>query len=303
MTEQAGLHGVLVALVTPVDEAGGLDTAALERIVRHVVVNGGTGVCPVGSTGEGPRLTRAARRRVVDAVRAVLPDGMPLVPGVPGGPIEHALGELEELAASGASTALVGAPAYFPMNDDQVEAYFTALAESSDVPLLLYNIPAMTKVALSPAVVGRLAKHPRIAGIKDSSRDLEYLQAVLYATAGTGFSVLTGSDTMLYASLLLGAHGAIAASANLVPDLSVALYDAVQQGELAAARVAQQRLFDVVQVCRRGAPPGGWKAALELVGLAGSRLCTPGPALTVADRESLAADLTRLVPHLVSSDG
>src|SRR5690606_30776283 len=97
-------------------------------------------------------------------------------------------------------------------------------------------------------------------GIKDSSRDFEYLQAVLYATGGSEaeFAVLTGSDSMLLASLQVGAVGTIAASANLVPQLGRAVYDAVAAGDLAAARSAQRRLYEVIMVCRTGTPPAGW---------------------------------------------
>src|SRR5699024_7424986 len=109
-------------------------------------------------------------------------------------------------------------------------------------------------------------------GIKDSSRDMEYLQAVVYATAGADFAVLTGSDTMLLASLQLGAVGTIAASANLVPEIGRAVYDAVRRGDLAAAATAQERLFTIVQACRVGLPPAGWKAALAWAGV-----CAPDP--------------------------
>src|SRR5690606_6934870 len=248
----ADLHGVHVALATPLDSAGSVDNAALARLVERGVNAGVNGVCPVGSTGEGPRLTREMRHAVTGAVRAIVPQNTPVVPAPAGLNMHDVVSEIEELAAAGADAVLVAPPSYYPMADGDVARFYEHVVASAPVPVVIYNIPMMTKVSVPPSTVGMLAEHPNVIGLKDSSRDFEYLQAVRYATADHDFALLTGSDTMLLASLLVGAVGTIAASANLVPRLGRTVYNAVRAGDLGRAAAAQRELFDVIQACRVG---------------------------------------------------
>jgi dihydrodipicolinate synthase/N-acetylneuraminate lyase len=287
------VSGMLVALVTPLDRRGELDERGLERILDRALAAGVSGVCPVGSTGEGPRLGRARRLEVVDAVVRRVGDRVPVIPAPAVETLDGGAAELEELAARGAAAALVAPPAYYPLSDSDVLAFYERLADRSPLPLLLYNMPALTKISLAPGVVGALALHPRVAGIKDSSRDLEYLTAVRYAT-GDGFAVLTGSDSTLLASMAVGADGAIAASANLAPELGCALYRHAAAGELEEARAAQRRVFELVRACRVGPFPAGWKAALELAGLCEGHLAAPAGPLTGEPHERLRARLIGL---------
>ena len=287
--------GVLVALATPLDEQGSLDRDGLERLLERVLAGGVAGVCPTGSTGEGPRLARADRLAVADAVRARVPAGTPVIAAPSALTAADAVEEIEALAAVGVDGVLLTAPSYYPLADDGVRRYYETVAERSPLPLFIYNIPAFTGIVVAPAVVGALAAHPRIAGIKDSSRDFEYFTAVCHATDGTdGFARLTGSDTMLLASAVVGGHGAIAASANLVPELGVAVHRAAGAGEWDEARAAQRRLFEVVQACRTGEPPAGWKAALELAGVCSGRLAAPAAGLDEAGRAALRERLATL---------
>ncbi len=288
--------GVLTALVTPLDESGGLDTKALDRLLERALIAGVVGVSPNGSTGEGPRQTREQRRQMLAAVRDRVPVGFPVVPAVPVNAVDEAIEELETVGLHGATAALVAPPSYYPTAEADTERMYLALAERSSVPMVLYNIPAMTKTQITPAVVATLAGHPRIVAMKDSSRDLEYLQAAIYAADGADFQILTGSDTLLLASVLAGASGTIAASANLVPELGVALYTAARDRRVEVARELQRLLFAIVQACRRGRPPAGWKAALEIAGVCSARMVPPAGGLTDPDYRALSADLDRLLP-------
>jgi 4-hydroxy-tetrahydrodipicolinate synthase len=289
------VSGVLVALATPLDERGELDRAGLERLLERVLAGGVSGICPCGSTGEGPRLGRARRLAVAVAVRSAGPPGLPVIPAPAAQTAEEAVEELEALAERGADAALLAPPAYYPLGDAGVRRFYEAVADRSPLPLLIYNIPAFTGVPVAPTVVGALAAHPRIAGIKDSSRDAEYFTAVCHATAdAAGFARLTGSDTLLLASVVVGADGTIAASANLVPQLGCALHRAAVEQRWDDARELQRRLFAVVSACRVGEPPAGWKAALDLAGVCSGRLAAPGSALDGAARERLRERLAAL---------
>lgn len=296
MSSGSDLAGVMVALVTPADENGAVDAAAVERLVERVLAGGVSGISPAGSTGEGPRLTSAERVSLTARVRALAPAGLPVVPGLPAVNPADALSELEELADAGASAALVSPPSYYPLPDEAVLSLYTGLADRSPLPLLLYNIPVFTKVRIAPEVAAALAGHPSVIGMKDSSRDMEYQQEVIQACSGTGFRVLTGTDTLLVASLVTGASGAIVASANLAPELAVGVYDAFTSGDAGTARRLQEQLAQVVAACRRPGFPAGWKAALEIAGVCGARPVPPGAILSGAQRAGLAAELAAALP-------
>lgn len=283
--------GALVALATPVTADGTLDEAGLDRLVDRVVAGGVAGIAPVGSTGEGPRLTRSQRLAVTRRVAAQA-GGLPVISGVPVVTVQDALEELDQVGRLGARAALVAPPSFFPMTDDEIVRLYTRLADESPVPLVLYNIPAFSHTPLKVDVVARLMHHPNIAGIKDSSRDLEYLQSVLTVARSSGddFAVYTGTDTLLVASALAGAHGTIAASVNLVPRLAVRILE-LMSSDLERALELQRELTAVVSACRKGSPPAGWKAALHLVGVCSPYLVPPASHLTDAMLDQLGRDL------------
>jgi len=296
MSAGSELAGVMVALATPVEESGAVDTGGLERLVERVIAGGVDGISPAGSTGEGPKLTREQRVWLARRVRGLAPASMPVIPGVPVITIPDARCELDALSEAGASAALVSAPSYYPISDAAVLRLYQTLADLSPLPLVLYNIPVFTKVRIAPEVAAELAAHPNVTGIKDSSRDMEYQQQLISACAGPEFSVLTGTDSLLVASLVVGARGTIAASANLAPELAVGIYRAFTAGDSAMAVRLQQQLSDVVAACRRGELPAGWKAALEIAGVCRAHLVPPGSPLSADQRDELAALLAAAWP-------
>lgn len=294
MVNHDQLHGVHVALATPIGADGAFDAAALDKLLDRVISGGVMGVCPTGSTGEGPRLTRAQRRDIARRVRTALGTDRLVIPAGSAMTVSDAVSEIDDLAEAGADAVLLAPPSYYPMAADGIGAWYAAVAADAALPIVLYNIPPMTKISIPAATVAELAGMAEIIGIKDSSRDFEYLQSVCYATADEEFAVLTGSDTMLLPSMLVGAVGAIAASANLVPELGLAVYRATVEGDLERARQCQQELYRVVMACRVGTPPAGWKAALAWAGVCSADPVLPIPALDDAARQALGSRLELL---------
>ncbi|UPK73130.1 dihydrodipicolinate synthase family protein [Nocardioidaceae bacterium SCSIO 66511] len=288
------MGGVHAALATPIDVEGEIDHAGLRRLLDSIGAAGVSTVCPTGSTGEGPRLTLEQRRTVLGTVRDHAGD-LRAVPAPAGGTPSDVLAELHGFADLGAEAALVPTPSYFPMTDSDVRRYYDLIAEASPLPVMLYNIPMMTGVRLAPDLVGEFASHRNVVGIKDSSRDFEYFQSVLAATEGSkDFAVLTGTDTMLFASLVVGGHGTIAASVNVAPGLSLGIDAAVRESDWTRAMTLQRQVQDLVAVCRTGSPPAGWKAALEHVGICSRRLVAPGIGLDDEEFDRLSTDLAAL---------
>jgi 4-hydroxy-tetrahydrodipicolinate synthase len=294
----AVLDGVIVALLTPVDQQGRVDHGALRQLVERVVAGGVTGVSPLGSTGEGYSLSLEQRLAVAGTVAAAVPAGMPVIPGVFAHNHEQALAEIAAYAGHGGTAVLAAPPGYYPLGAAEQEAYFSRVADAAALPLVLYNIPVFTKVQIAPSAVVALAAHPRVAGLKDSGRDLGYAAGLLDAVAAAGaaaeFSLLTGTDSLLVSYLLAGARGAICASANIVPDLVLAVYDAVRAGKLEDALRHEARLRAVNAACGTGAIPAALKAAVASAGIGQPWLVPPRLPLTQEQTAALIDRLTAL---------
>lgn len=291
------LDGISVALVTPWREGGGLDVASLERIVTHVSEAGVVAVCPAGTTGEGPRLSRDERAELVSRCARLVPDHVSIVGGVSSASLVETLAELDAQAAAGAHAALVTPPSRMPLGPDGCRAFYTAIADRTPLPIIVYHIPALTGVHVPPEVVLELAAHPSIIGLKDSAADIQYHLRVADGLADDGiegFALITGTDAMLVTSMQAGGTGAILASGNLVPAMSVGVHRAVRSGDLAHALDELRALRAIVIACRRGSLPAGWKAALELAGWCTRHAVPPGESLDATQVEALRRDLERL---------
>jgi dihydrodipicolinate synthase/N-acetylneuraminate lyase len=294
------LEGVIVALITPVDREGKVDHDALRQLVQRLIERGVTGVSPLGSTGEGYSLSLEQRLAVTETVARAVPAGVPVIPGVFAHNHEQAAEEIAAYAGQGATAALVAPPGYFPLRAAEQEAYFARLADAAALPLVLYNIPVFTKIRISPAVAAALATHPSVAGLKDSGRDLGYAAELLDAVAAAGpaaagFSVLTGTDSMLVGYMLAGARGTICANANVVPELVRAAYDAVRSGQLDDALRHEARLRAVQAAFSVGSLPAAYKAAVAAVLGAGEPwLVPPRLPLTAAETAQLMERLAAL---------
>ncbi|HEY0936667.1 MAG TPA: dihydrodipicolinate synthase family protein [Trebonia sp.] len=293
------LEGVIVALVTPVDREGRVNHGALRHLVERLVSRGVTGISPLGSTGEGYSLSLEQRLAVVDTVASAVPAGLPVIPGVFAHNQEQAAREIAAYADHGGTAVLAAPPSYYPLSPAEQQAYFQRVADDAALPLVLYNIPSFTKVQIAPAVAAALAVHPRVAGLKDSGRDLGYAGTLLDAVAAAGpaaagFSVLTGTDSMLVAYLLGGARGTICANANVVPELVLAAYDAVRAGKLDEALRHESLLRAVTAAFATAAPPAAYKAVLAATGVGEPWLVPPRLPLGQAEAARLAERLREL---------
>ena len=294
----AVLDGVIVALLTPVDREGRVDHGALRQLTERVVAGGVTAVSPLGSTGEGYSLSLEQRLAVTGTVAAAVPAGMPVIPGVFAHNHEQALAEIAAYAGHGGTAVLAAPPGYYQLAAAEQQGYFSRVADAAALPLVLYNIPVFTKVQIAPSAAVALAAHPRVIGLKDSGKDLGYaaelLDAVAAAGAAAGFSVLTGTDSMLVSYMLAGAQGTICASANIVPGLVRAVYDAVRAGNLDDALSHQAKLRAVNVACGAGALPAAFKAAAAAAGIGEPWLVPPRLPLTQAETDTLLDRLSAL---------
>lgn len=284
--------GVYPAMSTPLTNEREIDRAGIKQVVGYLFDNGVDGLSILGSTGECSALRREQRKEALALALEYGGDRGTIFTGAAGSVVADVIADLKSIDGMGAKGALVPPPFYYPLNNEGVVSYYERVAEASPVPIILYNIPRITKVQITVEAVARLIEHPNIMGIKDSSGEFAYFTEIArLAENAPGFTVLTGSDAMLAASLFVGGHGIIGAGVNIVPDVTVAVYHAAMSGDRTKAIALQHKVADAVNACRVGVFPAAYKAQFALKGLCEPYMAWPIPVLNKAEMEQLRRNL------------
>ena len=278
--------GILAPVTTPFDAVTGeIALPAAVENARRLLADGLDGLVAAGSTGEAPLLDPEEQRRLLAALRAIVPRDRCLLAGTGAESTRTAIALSRAAAAEGADAVLVRPPGYYSAANtaNSLVAYYRAIADASPVPVLVYNIPKYTHTAIAPDLLGRLAGHANIVGVKDSSGDPKNL--VAYRQMVPNWSVLAGSGSLLLAAFEAGCDGGIVGVSCFAARLAVELRDAFRAGDRARATELQSRLgkLDKEIVGRLG--PAGIKAAMDAAGLYGGPVREPLAPLTAADRE------------------
>jgi 4-hydroxy-2-oxoglutarate aldolase len=283
------LAGVFVPVTTPFDpRRGDLVAAQFKDNVERLLAAGLDGILVAGSTGEAALLDPAEQDTLVRWARAVIPKDRWLLVGTGAESTRQAIALTRAAAAGGADAVLVRPPGYFtPMLvPAQLGDYYRAIADASPIPVLVYNIPKYTHIAVPPEVLVDLARHERIIGVKDSSGDPQNLAA--YRAAVPQWSVLVGSASLLYQALELGCDGGVVGAACFAAAACVELYAAFRSGDKARAKALQERIGPLDKQIVGALGPAGIKAAMDAVGLHGGPPRAPLAPLAAADRERIA---------------
>jgi len=287
------LQGIFPPITTPFRDDD-LDVEGLKANITRWMRTGLSGVLVLGSNGEGPMLDAEEAYRAASAAREAVPPGKTLIVGAGEESTRTTIGAVRRAAKAGADVVLVRTPAYFKtqLTSDVFIRHFTEVADASPVPVLPYNVPGLTGVKLAAEAVARLAHHPNIPGVKDSSADLVQI-ADLVAMTPPEFKVLVGSAPTLFASLCVGASGGVVAAACVIPDLLVELYELTRHQRHAEALLLQRRITPLAKSVTSTFGVAGLKAAMELAGYVGGvprRPLTPaGPAVVETLRAQFAA--------------
>jgi 4-hydroxy-2-oxoglutarate aldolase len=262
------LQGVIAPIPTPFDrETGEAAPVALRHVARALLTAGLDGIAVAGSTGEGELLDEAERTRLVEWLRDVVPDEKWLIAGTGFESTRATIRASQAAAAAGADAVLVRPPAYFGgvLSPAQFAYHYATLADHSPVPVIIYNIPKYTHVALSDTVLRAVADHERIIGFKDSSGDLRNFSA--YRAAAPRLAALMGAGHQFYPALEMGAAGAVLAIACFAAGNCAALYRAFRADDRQGAGAAQERLDPLAREIVGAFGPAGIKAAMDEVGL------------------------------------
>ena len=282
-------------MATPFDERGDVDPAGIRANISRWLERGVRGIVALGSNGEAPLLDERESDVVIGAAREGIPSNRLLLAGTGRESTKATIDASKRAAALGADAVLVRTPSYFKprMTTEAFVAHYTAIADATPVPVLLYNYPAVTGVTFAPDAVGRLAMHPNIIGIKETTVDAAQIAAYVDASRDQDFSVLAGSAPGFYPALCLGARGAILAAACVVPRLCVQLLEAFLRGDHASARELQRRLIPIAVAVTAGYGVPGLKAAMQITGYTGG---LPRAPLSEASADAIASLRVTLKP-------
>ena len=282
------IRGSMPAMVTPLTPHGRVDHDAQRRIIQFFLDSGIHGTVVLGSTGEmqGPDWDQrsAAIATVVEAVNGQVP----VIAGAGLPNLKATIDQIKEAAGVGADAALVVPPYYFPIGQDAIVAWFDRLVSESPIPVMYYHFPDMTKLSADPDTVVRL-RDVGVAGMKDSGGSTTYLHEVLFRVReDEGFPVMLGSDGHLIDALLNGADGCIGLPQNVVPHLSVDMFNAFRDGDLETAHRLQRTAADFLVKLMLSLPgQAAAKAALEKMGLCTRKMAPPFTELTNEEADSL----------------
>ncbi|MCZ7450833.1 dihydrodipicolinate synthase family protein [Agrobacterium rhizogenes] len=283
--------GVFPYLVSPVDSAGEVMQGVLTDLVDHLVDAGVHGLTPLGSTGEFAYLSQEQRRRVVDTVISANRGRVPVVAGVASTSTADAVAQTEYMVAAGADGILAILEAYFPVSDEGVEAYFTAIAKAArGRPVVLYTNPQFQRSDLSLPVIERLSRVDNIRYIKDASTNTGRLLSIIERTRGR-MEVFAASAHIPVCVMMIGGVGWMAGPACIVPKQSIALYEAARAGDWTRAMDLQRPMWKVNEIFAKYSIAACIKTALDLQGFAVGAPMHPQMPLGDAARAEIASML------------
>jgi len=286
------LNGIFPPMPTVFGADGRVDTHAIRDNVKYWMTTDLIGVLALGSNGEAPMLDDDECVEVVEAARAEMPAGRTLLAGTGRESTVQTIAASKRAAAAGADAVLVRTPMFFKgsMTPDALVGHYRAVADASPVPVVLYNMPGVTGVTLTPPVVEKLAAHQNIIGIKETSVELERLGQFV-AAAPEGFTVLCGAAPVIYPALVSGAGGGILAAACVVPGLCTEIFSLARAGKHADALALQQKITPFARLVTTVHSIAGLKAAMDIAGHHGGVPRLPMHPLSAAARAEIEAAL------------
>ncbi len=259
-------HGVVPAMVTPLDQQDRLNETVLRALAVRLLAAGVHGLFVLGSQGEYFALDYDEKKRAIEVVVEAAGGKVPVYAGTGATTTSEAIRLTRMAEEAGADAVSVITPMFISPTQDELFEHYRDIAACTRLPLLLYSNPGRTGIQISVELAARLSRIDNIVGIKDSSGDFS-LTAAYIASAGQDFHVLAGRDTLIFATLMYGGSGAIAATGNVAPRLVASIYEHYVSGDLNAARKAQAALAPLRAAFSLGTFPAVIKEALQMTGL------------------------------------
>jgi 4-hydroxy-2-oxoglutarate aldolase len=275
-TTYADLQGILLPVVTPFDTDGSISYSALRSNLEAWNKTGIRGHVLLGSTGERVHLDEREYLQTLETAREVVPRSMSFIAGAGQQSTINTIKEIRKAAEVGVEAVLVITPYFYrpAITQETLINYYTAVADSSPIPVLLYSMPPLTGVKIEAETVARLSEHPNILGVKDSSNDVAGFSKTV-SLCSKEFAVMTGNGTVLLDTLRAGATGGILAVGCVAPEVCVEIFRAFRAGEQERAEVLQSKLTPLATAVTTKYGIGGLKAALDMAGYHGGAVRAP----------------------------
>jgi 4-hydroxy-tetrahydrodipicolinate synthase len=265
--------GTFTALVTPFSN-GEVDVEALEGMVEFQIQHGVSGLVPCGTTGETPAMSEAEDRLVVETVGRVTNGRIPVIAGTGSNSTDMAIKYTKMAQEVGANGSLQVTPYYNKPTQEGLYRHFAAIAESTELPLILYNIPGRTGVTISAETLARLAEIPNVVGVKDSTLSMNMVADVV-SMCGEEFDVLSGDDPMTLPLVALGGRGVISVASNVAPGAVSDLVKALMEGDWERGRELHYQLLPLFRALFIETNPIPVKTAASLLGLCSDEMRLP----------------------------
>jgi len=274
------LTGVGTALVTPFTRTGALDEAGVRRLARRQIDAGIHFLCPCGTTGESPTLSDAEKLRIVEILVDEAKGQVPIVAGAGGYDTREVIHLAKELEQRGAAGLLSVTPYYNKPTQEGLYQHYKAIAESTRLPIIVYNVPGRTGVNVEVATLVRLAQIPNIVAVKEASGNVTQMCEICRAVPAD-FIVLSGDDALTLPLMAVGGHGIISVASNEIPAEMVQMIEAAERNDFRAARAVHARILPLMQINFVESNPVPVKAAMASMGLLEEHyrlpMCPPKP--------------------------
>jgi 4-hydroxy-tetrahydrodipicolinate synthase len=285
--------GVGTALITPFTKSGDLDEAGVRRLARRQIEAGIHFLCPCGTTGENPTLTDAERLRIIEIVVEESKGKVPVLAGAGGYDTKELIHIAGEFARRGVSGFLSVTPYYNKPTQEGLYEHYRAFAESTPLPIIVYNVPGRTGVNVEVATLTRLAQIPNIVGVKEASGNVPQMCEIVRAVP-SDFLVLSGDDALTLPLMAVGGRGIISVAGNEIPAEMVQMVEAAERNDFAAARAIHARIMPLMSINFVESNPQPVKAAMASMGLVDEIFRLPMVSPSAASKEKIGNVLKEL---------
>lgn len=285
--------GMATAIVTPMHTDGSIDYEALGRFVEFQIGSGINGLVVMGTTGENATIEPEDQKKVIAYTVEKVAGRVPVIAGTGTNNTEHVLHNTRNACQVGADAVLVVTPYYNKATQNGLITHFTAVADESTLPVILYNVPSRTGCNLLPKTVAKLSEHPNIAAIKEAAGSLAQMIEIMHL-CGDKIDVYSGEDGLTVPMMAMGAKGTISVLSNVAPRQSVAMTDACLRGDYAAAAKMQCDLLPLINALFSEVNPIPAKAATAAMGFGADALRLPLTSMEEQNRAVLFAEMRKL---------
>ncbi|MGE8512672.1 MAG: dihydrodipicolinate synthase family protein [Chryseobacterium culicis] len=278
--------GIIAYPITPFDEKEKVDIPLFKHLVERLITSGSHGIAPLGSTGVMPYLSDEEKEEVTEATLQQVKGRIPTLVGVSNLTTEKTIHHAQFAEKAGADAVMIIPMSYWKLTDDEIVAHYDAVARKISIPIMAYNNPATSGVDMSPTLLKRLLEIPNVTMIKESTGDIQRMHH-LRRELGEEVAFYNGSNPLALAAFSAGARGWCTAAPNLIPELNISLYNAVEEGNLEKAKTIFYQQFDLLKFIVNKGLPRAVKSGLNILGEDGGNLRSPLKPLHEKETEEL----------------